>query len=250
MRTEIWAHRGASAVKAENTLPAFETAIRMGADGIELDVHLSSDGAVVVTHDESLNRLTGYDGSVSKLTLAELRRLDFGFAMAGCGRQTIPTLAETFDLVRPSKMVINIELKNTIQLYPGLAQKVLDLAEEHGMAERIVLSSFNHYSMVEAAALIRERGWQVPCGLLYSSTLYEPWVYAGRLGLKTIHPMLTNLLIPGLVDQCHASGVAINVWTVDKPEFIRRALDLGVDAIITNVPDKALAIRDGGTAGT
>jgi glycerophosphoryl diester phosphodiesterase len=243
MNTQIWAHRGSSKAAPENTLAAFDLAVRQGADGIELDVHLTADGIVVVTHDESCLRATGAAGQVGAMTLQQLRQLDFAALMPGFTRQSLPTLAEVFDLIQPSNLIINIELKNGVWPYPGLEEQVLALAVEHRMHERICLSSFNHYSLVLARNLAEARGLHVPCGILYSCGLVEPWRYAIQIGAAAIHPHYANLRIPGLVSDCRQAGVAINAWTIDQPEHLRLALGLGIDAIITNEPDRALAIR-------
>ncbi|MDW7657085.1 MAG: glycerophosphodiester phosphodiesterase [Bacillota bacterium] len=242
MRTKIWAHRGASAAAPENTMTAFELAVRQGADGIELDVHLTADGAVVVTHDESCRRVTGEEGQIGQMTLDQLQLLDFGRILPGFDRQQIPTIAEVFDLIRPTGLMINIELKNSVNPYPGLEKAVLDLAETHHMSDHICLSTFNHYSLVLAAQLIRERGLSIPCGLLYSCGLYEPWVYARNVGVTAIHPHYANLRIPNLVLDCHTAGIQVNAWTIDQPDHLRLACGLGVDAIITNVPDLAVSL--------
>ncbi|NLM76979.1 MAG: glycerophosphodiester phosphodiesterase [Ruminococcaceae bacterium] len=242
MKTKIWAHRGASVAAPENTLAAFDLAVQQGADGIELDVHFSADGVVVVTHDETCLRVTGEQGHVNQLTLSQLRQLDFSRILPGFSRQQIPTLAEVFDLIQPTSLVINIELKNSITLYPGLEQAVLDLACTHHMSERICLSSFIHYSLVQAALLAQERKLHVPCGLLYSCALYEPWMYARHVGAQALHPHYANLRIPGFVDACHEAGIQVNVWTIDDPDHLRMAFQLAPDAVITDVPDQAIAL--------
>jgi glycerophosphoryl diester phosphodiesterase len=244
IRTKIWAHRGASSQAPENTLAAFDLAVRQGADGIELDVQRTADGVLVVAHDEDCMRVTGQAGAIAQMTLAELQRLNFAHVRPAAAFQTLPTLAEVFDLVSPCSLTINVELKNTLVLYPGLEEQVLSLAIAKGMQERIQLSSFNHYSLLEALRLIRELKLAVPCGPLYDCGLVEPWQYAQRHGFAAIHPHYGNLRIPGLVDHCRAAGIAVNTWTVDHPDHIAMALKLGVDALITNVPDQALLIRD------
>lgn len=242
MKTKIWAHRGASRAAPENTMIAFEQAIKDGADGIELDVHFSADGHIVVTHDESCLRVTKKKGWVHQMTLEELRELDFGQVMPGFGFQPIPTLSDVFKLIGRTDLMINIELKNTMNLYPGLEAAVLDLAIDHGVENQICFSSFNHYSMIQATRLIRERGLPVICGLLYTCGLFEPWVYARRVGVTALHPHIGNLRIPQYVNQCHEAGIRVNTWTVDDPEQIRQAFALEVDAIITNVPDQAVSV--------
>lgn len=243
MTTKIWAHRGASAAAPENTMTAFELAVKQGADGIELDVHLSADHELVVTHDENCRRVTGTDGMVGAMTLQQLRQLNFAQFRAGFDSQSIPTLADVFDLIRPTGMMINVELKNSLFFYPGLEEKVLDLTAAYGMQDQVCLSSFNHASMVKASRLIADRTLGIGCGLLYSAGLFEPWDYARRIGVSALHPHLANLLIPNLVQDCHAAGIAIHAWTIDQPDHLRQTLLLGIDAIITNVPDQALVLR-------
>lgn len=242
-RTKIWAHRGASTQAPENTLSAFALAISQKADGIELDVQRTSDGVLVVAHDEDCLRVTGQPGMIVQMTLAELQQLSFTQGYPAAGFETMPTLAAVFDLLRPSGLTINIELKNTLVPYPGLEEQVLKLAVDHQMQDRIQLSSFNHYSLLECMALIRQQKLAIPCGPLYECGLVEPWQYASRLGFSAIHPHYGNLRIPEIMKHCQAAGIAVNAWTIDNPEHIGMALMLGVDAIITNVPEQAIQIR-------
>ncbi|HBP37534.1 MAG TPA: glycerophosphodiester phosphodiesterase [Clostridiales bacterium] len=242
--TKIWAHRGASSQAPENTLAAFELAVRQRADGLELDVQRTADDVLVVTHDEDCRRVTGEHGLIARLAFADLRRKNFAAFRPEASPQKIPTLAEVFDLIRPTGLTINIELKNSSNPYPGMERQVLDLVQAHGMQDRIQISSFNHESLKIAGQLIRERGLTIPCGALYSGKLAEPWAYAVRSGFQAIHPDARNLKIAGLTERCHESGIAVNVWTIDQPDQISLALRLGVDALITNVPDQALRIRE------
>lgn len=242
MKTKIWAHRGSSHAAPENTMAAFELAITHGADGVELDVHMTADRQIVVTHDESCLRVTGREGLVSQMTLAQLRQLDFGLVKPGFARQALPTLAEVFDLLGPAGLMVNVELKNSSNPYPGMEEAIFDLAIEHKMTELVCLSSFNHYSMALAARINWARRLAIPCGLLYNSGLFEPWNYARLCGAWAIHPYYPNLRIPNLVRDCQAAGVLVNVWTINGAEDLKTALDLAPDAIITDVPDLALEL--------
>lgn len=147
---KIWAHRGASAHAPENTLPAFELAYLSGADGIELDVQLSKDGVPVVIHDERIDRVSNGTGYVCNYTLEELKGFNVNQYFPEYGNVAIPTLAEVYDLVRDMDMVINLELKNSVIFYEGLEEKVLRLAAEKGLEERMIYSSFNHYWTVKS----------------------------------------------------------------------------------------------------
>lgn len=229
--TAVWAHRGASGSAPENTLAAFRLAVAQGADGVEFDVQLTRDGEVVVIHDETVDRTTNGTGGVVDIDLAALQRLD-----AGEG-ETIPTLAQVLDLLRPTSLMINIELKNTVEPYPGLEDKVLGLVGERGLEDRVIYSSFNHYSV---QALARQG---LPTGLLFSEPIVEPWLYAQHVGARAIHPYWPCVEAPGWVEGCRAAGIAINCWTVNDPDAMARMIELGVDAMITNHPDAALAIR-------
>ncbi|WP_305781680.1 glycerophosphodiester phosphodiesterase family protein, partial [Brucella sp. CMUL 018] len=128
--TAIWAHRGASAYAPENTLPAFEMALQMGADGVELDVQRSADGQVVVIHDETLNRTSNGVGKVVDQSFEQLRQCDFSNRFAGRRNVKIPTLREVLDLFRGTGKTVNIELKNTVVLYPGLEDDVLRIVQD------------------------------------------------------------------------------------------------------------------------
>ncbi len=239
MTTQIWAHRGASKIAPENTLPAFEQAVRLGADGIELDIQRTADGHLVVVHDETCHRVTGQAGWIHRMTLAELRQLNFAATFSQFPGTTLPTLDEVFDLIRPTRLVINIELKNGLIPYANMENEVIALADAWQMTERVYFSSFNHYSMRE----IRQLRPDIRCGLLYECGLVDPWQYARRVGATAIHPSFPNLQIPDLTAQCHDTGVAIHAWTLDDPEILRKAMNLGIDAVITNVPDLAAEIR-------
>lgn len=239
MATQVWAHRGASKFAPENTLPAFELAIRQGADGIELDVQRTYDGHLVVTHDETCHRVTGQPGWIHQMTLAELRHYNFAATNGQYPFTRLPTLAEVLDLIKPTRLQLNIEIKNGLIPYAGLETEAISLVESFKMAEQVIFSSFNHFSMRQ----IRQLRPDIRCGLLYECGLIDPWLYAQRVGATAIHPSFPNLQIPDLVSNCHQTGIAINAWTLDDPELLRKAMTLGIDAVITNLPDLALQVR-------
>ena len=238
----IQAHRGASAYRPENTIEAFSLAIEMGADGIELDVHLSKDGEIVVAHDERLERVSDGKGYIKDHTLSELKALNFNKPFPGSPVCRIPTMAEVFSLVKPSALAINIELKTTECLYPELPGKIIKLAKEYSMSDRVLYSSFNHYSLQDIKKI--DPGAKI--GLLYELGMVDPWVYAKYTGADAIHPhFYTIAVLPETVERCHENGIMVNVWTVDDPEMVRLMAKCGVDAVISNKPDIACAARDG-----
>ena len=236
----IYGHRGASAYAPENTLEAFRLAMEMGADGIELDVHLSKDGELMVIHDQDLDRTTGFHGKVCDYTLAELKELDACNGMEAFRGVKIPTLKEVYELLKPYGAMVNIEIKTTESFYPGIEEKLLELEREMGMEGKTVYSSFNHYTI----ARLRQLDPQAQLGLLYMSGLYEPWNYAKQVGAQYIHPIYFNLMIPGLAQGCAENGIGINAWTVDDPQMIGLCLQSGAN-VITNKPDLAVELRKG-----
>ena len=232
--TAIWAHRGASAYAPENTIPAFKLAIEQGADGIEFDVQRTADGHLVVIHDENINRTSNGFGKVVDLTLEELRRCDFSHGFVGFRKVRIPTLQETLELLAPTDLVINVELKNSIEPYPGLEDEALEIVREAGVLDRTIFSSFNHYSL----ANLRGRVGSHQIGLLFAESLFDPWRYAKMFGAGAIHPNRLAINHPHFMWLCHEAGVKAHVWTVDDEHEVEHMKALGVDAIITNFPDR------------
>lgn len=233
--TAVWAHRGASRSAPENTLEAFELAHRLGADGVELDVQRTSDGRLVVIHDDTIDRTSDGSGPVAGMTLAELRSFSYGAGMEGFPDVMIPELADIFGLLADTDMVINVELKAEVL---GLGPQVDALVEEYGMSGRVIYSSFNHYALRE----LREAGTRAPLGALIAEALVEPWDYAKALGASAIHPFWMAVMMPGYVQACHAAGIAVHPWTVNDERTLRALAAMGVDAVITDDPGLALRI--------
>ena len=236
--TAIWGHRGASGHAPENTMPAFQLAFEQGADGIELDVQLTRDNEVVVIHDETLERTTDGHGWVADHALADLRRLDASRGREGFGGTRIPLLADVLQLVAGTDKVVNIELKNSQIPYVGLEGRVLEVVADAGAADSVVLSSFNHYSL----RTLRGHGASMPLGALYSDPLFKPWKYATRLGVQCLHPPLRSVREGKVVRRSHEAGLRVHVWTVNAPADLERMGRLGVDAVMTDVPDVACTV--------
>lgn len=231
--TQVWGHRGASAHAPENTLDAFAAAIAVGVSGIELDVHLSADGQVVVIHDEALDRTCGVPGTVASLRGADLVATRASNGMTGFPDARIPLLDEVFDLVAGTSVLVNVELKGQ---QPELPDAVHRIVRDRGASDRVVYSSFNHYHL----RALQDLGAASPIGVLIDQPLFEPWEYVATLRAQALHPPYPLLALPGLVTQCHRRGIAVNVWTPDTPMEWERSRALGVDAVITNHPAAAL----------
>lgn len=232
---KIWAHRGASGYAPENTLEAFRLARDMGADGVELDVQFTKDRQLVVIHDETIDRVSDGTGYVADYTLEELKKLHFNKTHPEYVESRIPTLQEVLELLKPTGMTVNIELKTGINFYDGIERQVLKLVEELGMRESVIYSSFNHASVMRVKRLCP--GARV--GLLYSDGIWQPAEYAERLGAEALHPSLSNMQYPQLMEQCRENGIQVHVWTVNGREDLKRIAEMGADAIITNIPDVA-----------
>ena len=236
-----FAHRGYSSKYPENTLLAFRKAMETeGCDGIENDVHLTKDGEVVIIHDELLNRTcVNGTGLVRDYTLDELRRFDMSFRFAGkCEPQRIPTLREYFELIKDSKLVTNIELKTGIFEYEGIEKKVWDLIQEFEMKDRIIISSFNHYSVLRMKKLCPD----MKCGLLTETWLYNAGHYTKELGIECLHPVFYNMT-EDVVAEVKGQGIEINTWTVNEEKDIRTMMLRGVDTVIGNFPERVSRIR-------
>lgn len=235
----IYGHRGASGHAPENTLEAFRLAMDMGADGFELDVHMSRDGELVVIHDESVDRTTDGTGLVKDLTLAHLKALDASNHMERYKGARIPTLAEVYDLIRDTNHIVNVEIKTDECFYPQIEEKCLALAKEKGVEDRILYSSFNHHTLLK----MRQLKPDVKLGMLFGDIMLRPWEYAKNLDVDYLHPMKMNIYVPGFGEETHKAGFGINMWTINDEETMLECLRQNA-GIITNYPDVAIALRD------
>ena len=237
--TKIWAHRGASAYAPENTLEAFALAIEMKADGIELDVHMTSDGAVVVSHDATIDRCSDGRGKIAEMTFAKLREYSYEASFAGKYKNVkIPTLEEVYKLIEPTNMVVNVEIKAAGDEFIG---RVFDAELKSGMRDRIIYSSFNHSCLAKMSELNPE-SFTAP---LYNDGIAKPWEYAASFGAKALHPHYGVVYaIKNYIAQAHEAGIRVHPWTVDSESDILRLIEMDADAIITNRPDLGVRLRD------
>ncbi len=237
MATRVWAHRGASTYAPENTLAAFEKAAEMGADGIELDVHRSRDGKLVVIHDETVDRTSNGRGRVVDMTCQELKKLDFSMGMDGYRETRIPTLREVYGLLKGTDLVLNVEVKCDRIVYEGIWHELICLEREMGMQGRILYSSFNHSVLKELHCVDPD----ICIGLLYSNCIVDPWVYAGYMNADAIHPGVNAFRqTESIIERCHENGIRVNLWTVDTPQEAVALAEMDVDSLITNRPDLIL----------
>jgi glycerophosphoryl diester phosphodiesterase len=233
----IFAHRGSSKYAPENTLTAFKLAIEQHADAIELDARLSSDGRVVVIHDQTVDRTTNAFGRVDGLTFEELRRLDAGSQFdASFKGERIPSLAEVFEMVG-NQIFMNIELKNYSYPNDDLPARVIELVRNYSLEQSILLSSFNPIALLRAHHLISD----VPLGLLTvrgkKGTLARSWL--GRvIPHQALHPAWKDVNLK-LVSNNHQRGYRVHPYTVNEPMVMRDLFRTGVDGIYTDDPPLA-----------
>ena len=237
-KTYIYAHRGACAYAPENTLIAFATAIEMEADGIELDVHFTKDGRVVVIHDDKIDRTSNGQGKVSDYTYEELLAFDFGYKFYNEIRGIkIPTLEQVYELIAPTDLIVNVELKVNS---PKIAAACVEIAKKYGMEKRVIYSSFTHSLLMFA----KEADPDAFVAPLYKD-MVKVWDYCENIGAAATHPEKGQLTrIPDLVEKCHEKGIRVHPWVPNSEEDIRALIDAGCDAIITNCPDVAKRVRD------
>lgn len=234
--SKIFAHRGFSGKYPENTMLAFEKAVEIGVDGIELDVHLTKDNELVIIHDEDIKRTCDGEGLVKDMTLEELKKYDASATFRGvygfCG---IPTLREYFELVRDTDIITNIELKTGVYEYPTIEKRTVELIKEFGLEDRIIFSSFNHFTVKRCEEIAPE----IKRGFLTGDWIYDFGKYTKERNVQCCHPWHISLS-QEVVDEMHAAGCEINTWTVNEYEDIVRLADMGVDSLIGNFPDRMI----------
>ncbi len=220
------AHRGAKAYEPENTIQAFQKALDLHSDGIELDVHLSADGHIIVIHDETIDRTTNGKGLVNTFSLSELKSflIDEKFQ--------IPTLNEVFDLV-DKKCLINIELKGL-----GTAPKVVRIIEEYISEKKwnynnFIISSFDWNMLQETSSL----NPNIPIGVLTEENIQTALSFAESIKAKAINPDF-QLLNKENVQQIQEKGFLVFPWTVNSEEDIQKVKSYQVNGIISDNPDK------------
>jgi glycerophosphoryl diester phosphodiesterase len=251
----VFAHQGAENLFPSNTMYAFEQSVRMGVDVLDTDMHMTRDGVLILMHDQTVDRTTNGSGAVRDLTLVEIQQLDAGYAFSLDGGQSfpyrgagfsVPTLEALFQAF-PDKR-FGIEIKQTDPL--PTAQRFCDLIRQYKMQDSVLVSSFRQENM-EA---FRQTCPEVATSATESEVRTFYILY--RLGLvDTLTPNYSSLqvpeerggillLTPGFVRAAHRRGLAVQPWTINESEDLRRILTLGVDGINTDNPDRLLALLE------
>lgn len=234
MNLEIIAHRGFSAIAPENTLVAFEAAVRRGANSVEFDVQITADGIPVIFHDKTLDRITGTPGTVREKPLAELKQLDTGawFAERYAGA-TIPTLEETLAGLKDIGGHLYFDIKPHAEWSDGELETLLGTVEAAKLGDRAILTSFNE----ELLTRCRQRSPQIRVGYFTLTNddfpgQLEKAVAAGNAILSSEYHVILER--PDFAETSRSRGVDVVVWTVDDRDDFQRLAAAGIGRIVTN----------------
>lgn len=234
----VIAHRGASFYAPENTIVAYEKAVKMEADAIEIDVHKSKDGELIVCHDEKVDRTTNGKGYIKDLTVKEIKKLDAGnWFDEKYSTAKIPLLEEVLQFVKKENILLNIELKNGPIFYENIEEDLVNIIKEYQLEEKVLISSFNHYSLLKIKMLAPE----IKTGILYIGGLVAPWEYAKKVKANAIHPLFFTIN-KDIVRASINNGILVNPFTVNDKEELTLMAKIDVSGIITDRPDIAKEI--------
>lgn len=248
----IAGHRGAAGTLPENTLPSFRRGLEEGATFLEMDVHATGDGEIVIIHDATVERTTDGAGAVRDMSLEELQRLDAGYRFTADGGSThpfrgqgirVPSLREFFAEFPDTRATVEIK-----ELPPPAMETLFDVIEEFGKARQVLVAAEDDAAMRSARALIRERGLPVATGFstgeiralmtaLWSGQTPPSEVLGRALQIPRRHGGI-DLVTPASLAAAHALGVEVHVWTVNDADEMSELLALGVDGIITDFPGR------------
>ena len=230
------AHRGASSYAPENTFAAYDKALAMSVNHVELDVHLTRDGHIVVIHDDTVDRTTDAQGRVADFTLDELRSMDAGswFASEYAGER-IRSLGETLEHYK-GRLHFHIEIKQR-EVTGGLARRTIDMVRGYDLTDSVTITSFRKEWLEEAVAYDSTllKGWLVPMGnVAWDDSIIEQ---SKELGLAHICPR-ADVTTPELVDRLHAEGFVVRCQGLYTEDLMRHVVDVGADGATVNFPDK------------
>jgi glycerophosphoryl diester phosphodiesterase len=229
------AHRGFSGKYPENTMLAFKKAVEEKCDGIETDLNVTKDGVIVICHDETVDRTTNDKGYIKDYTYKELNKFDAGIKFGENFKgEKIVSIDELLDYMKDKNMLLNLELKNGLVHYEDLEKKIIEKIYEYKLRDNVILSSFNHYSMLK----VKQYDETIKTGLLYCANLYNVHEYGKKLKADALHPYYPSVMNKDIVTQIKESGLTINTYTVNEEEDMEALIGLEIDGIITNHPDK------------
>jgi glycerophosphoryl diester phosphodiesterase len=250
-RPLVFAHRGGCALGPENTLAAFDLGLAAGADGLELDVHLSADGIAVVHHDATLDRTTSASGPIVSRTAAELARIDAGCRFADRGAFPfrnqgvgIPTLADVLRRYTDTRIIAEMKVNS-----PEMGEAVASDVRRAAATERVCAAGYGARSVAAARAALPEMASSA-CHAEVRWAVYRTWGYwpggRARYGGYQVpeHNGMLRIVSPRFIRYAHEAAIKVQVWTVDDERDMRRLLEWGADGLISNRPDLAVRVRE------
>ena len=233
----VTGHRGASGHAPENTLSAMRIAIEMGADFSELDVQETADGEIILLHDATLTKTCGIEKNIWEVNYADLKGLDAGsWFSEEFKNEPIPTLKEVIDLVK-GKMKLNIEMKAN-KHEKMLAERTLKVVTDNNFLDQVIFTSFKF----DEIRKIRELNKEAKVGYIFGRMPEDVDVFSEDVDLLSVNIKTVDA---AFMKKAKTAGMEVAVWTVNKPEDMKRMIDLGVDDIITNYPDVLRKVLDG-----
>jgi len=229
---KTFAHRGYSGAYPENTMIAYKKAVEeCKCDGIELDVHLSKDDELVLIHDELVDRTTNSTGYIKDKTIDEIKEINANYIFDKVHR--IPTLDEYFEYIQDKEIITNIEIKTNLIYYKDIEEKVINKIKRYNLSDRIILSSFNHSSVILAKQIDKD----IKCGFLVESVgIKNCGYYTNKLEMDAYHPDIKTLT-KAVVDECKDFNLQVNTWTVNTMKDLLNCINWEVDGIISNYPN-------------
>lgn len=237
MVTKLLYHRGDEKNAYPNTISSFEMAARGKGEGVELDVQFTRDNVPVVFHDRKIDASTSSSGFLTDYTLKNLKKIELDLSDA-CSVHRIPTLEEVLQVVKEME-VIDIEIKQRSGENFDQIVNLMEVVEEQGVLDRVIFTSFNHYSV----EFINSIDPEVSKGIIYYARLYEPWKYAKKLNAEYLVP-LHRTVTSKLIEETNKRDLKIMAYGSNEREDLKSLIEIGVDYIISDEVDRALKIRD------
>ncbi|MGC8600183.1 MAG: glycerophosphodiester phosphodiesterase [Nitrososphaeria archaeon] len=234
MNPLLFGHRGARGLAPENTLPAFDLALQYGMDGVELDVHESADGEIIVMHDELVDRTTNGNGYIKEMTLEQIKSLDAGvkFSSKYAGTK-VPTLSEVFDRYR-EKLLYKVEIKHSYEYYPNIEEKVLETVDRFNLKKNVQIISFDFDSLKK----VREIDNKIEIGLIIEGRPRWFIDMAKKLEATWIQAFHGLVYSKNDVTELHKDGIKLGLWTINEVKDIIRFCEMGVDDLTGDYPDR------------
>ena len=209
---------------------AYKKAYEAGMDGIELDVHMTKDGEIVVIHDFVLDRTTNGKGFIKDYSYKNIRKFSAGKIFdEKFYSEKIPSLKEVMEYFKNKKFEINIEIKSGSRFYKNIEEKIIENIYKYYKKENIIISSFDHYSILKC----KEIDSSIKTGALLEASLYKPWDYLKKIKADYIHPQFLSVT-DEFIDEANNEGFRINTYTVDDLNIFKHFIEKKLNIIITN----------------